>query len=156
MLSLVLAASMFAVPAALPEIRRDPQITYVDRSGALLGVRGGHVPPPVDVVVKPDVVEPANGDVPPADPVDPVAAAGNGEPPAAPPVDPVVPAAPVVPVAPPTPPEPPSPMPTKPRAHEAPSVAATTSANKSKPRWFMKPASGPRSARTSGDLREDR
>ena len=49
MLSLALAASLFTAPAALPEIRRDPQILYVDRSGALLGIRGGHVPPPVDL-----------------------------------------------------------------------------------------------------------
>jgi penicillin-binding protein 1A len=33
----------------LPPIRRDPQITYVDRSGAVLGVRGGRYAPPVDV-----------------------------------------------------------------------------------------------------------
>ena len=34
-LSLALAASIFAVPAGLPEIRREPQIQYLDRSGAL-------------------------------------------------------------------------------------------------------------------------
>ncbi|MET0274197.1 MAG: PBP1A family penicillin-binding protein [Phenylobacterium sp.] len=33
----------------LPEIRRDPQVTYVDRSGALLGVRGGRYAPPTDL-----------------------------------------------------------------------------------------------------------
>jgi len=33
----------------LPPIRRDPQITYVDRSGAVLGIRGGRYAPPVDV-----------------------------------------------------------------------------------------------------------
>jgi penicillin-binding protein 1A len=33
----------------LPPIRRDPQITYVDRSGVVLGVRGGRFPPPIDV-----------------------------------------------------------------------------------------------------------
>ena len=49
MLALALAASIFSAPAALPEIRRDPQITYLDRSGAVIGVRGGHVPPPVDL-----------------------------------------------------------------------------------------------------------
>lgn len=49
MLSLVLAASIFSAPGALPEIRRDPQILYVDRQGTLIGVRGGHVPPPVDI-----------------------------------------------------------------------------------------------------------
>ena len=49
MLALALAASLFSAPGALPEIRRDPQILYLDRSGALIGVRGGHVPPPVDL-----------------------------------------------------------------------------------------------------------
>ncbi len=49
MLSLALAASIFTTPGALPEIRRDPQITYVDRAGIPIGVRGGHVPPPVDL-----------------------------------------------------------------------------------------------------------
>jgi penicillin-binding protein 1A len=34
---------------ALPPIRRDPQVTYLDRSGALLGVRGGRYAPPVDI-----------------------------------------------------------------------------------------------------------
>ena len=34
---------------ALPPIRREPQITYVDRTGAILGVRGGKVAPPVNV-----------------------------------------------------------------------------------------------------------
>ena len=33
----------------LPEIRRDPQITYLDRTGAVIGVRGGKYAPPVDV-----------------------------------------------------------------------------------------------------------
>ena len=34
---------------ALPAIRREPQITYVDRTGAILGVRGGQFAPPVNV-----------------------------------------------------------------------------------------------------------
>jgi penicillin-binding protein 1A len=34
---------------ALPAIRREPQITYVDRNGAILGVRGGKFAPPVNV-----------------------------------------------------------------------------------------------------------
>lgn len=34
---------------ALPPIRRDPQITYVDRNGQVLGVRGGRYAPPVNV-----------------------------------------------------------------------------------------------------------
>lgn len=33
----------------LPPIERDPQITYLDRSGAIIGVRGGKTPPPVDI-----------------------------------------------------------------------------------------------------------
>jgi penicillin-binding protein 1A len=33
----------------LPPIRRDPQITYLDRSGAVIGVRGGRFAPPVDI-----------------------------------------------------------------------------------------------------------
>ncbi len=52
MIALFAAASMaFAAPELprLPPIRRDPQITYVDRNGALLGVRGGRYAPPVDV-----------------------------------------------------------------------------------------------------------
>jgi len=34
---------------ALPPIRRDPQITFVDRNGQLLGVRGGKFAPPVAI-----------------------------------------------------------------------------------------------------------
>jgi penicillin-binding protein 1A len=34
---------------ALPPIRRDPQITYLDRHGAVVGVRGGQYAPPVNV-----------------------------------------------------------------------------------------------------------
>jgi penicillin-binding protein 1A len=40
----------------LPPIRRDPQITYVDRSGVTLGVRGGRYSPPVDVARLPAYV----------------------------------------------------------------------------------------------------
>jgi len=40
----------------LPPIRRDPQVTYVDRSGALLGVRGGRYGPPVDLARLPAYV----------------------------------------------------------------------------------------------------
>lgn len=40
----------------LPEIKRDPQITYVDRSGAVLGVRGGRYAPPVDLARLPAYV----------------------------------------------------------------------------------------------------
>ncbi len=40
----------------LPPIRRDAQITYVDRSGAVLGVRGGRFGPPVDLARLPAYV----------------------------------------------------------------------------------------------------
>jgi penicillin-binding protein 1A len=50
----VLAPS-FDLPQ-LPPIRRDPQITYIDRSGAVLGVRGGRYPPPVDIARLPAYV----------------------------------------------------------------------------------------------------
>ena len=52
MLSLAIAASIsFSAPELppLPPIRREPQVTYVDRSGALLGVRGGRYGPPIDI-----------------------------------------------------------------------------------------------------------
>ncbi len=52
MIGLVAAASLlgasFDLPT-LPPIRRDPQVTYLDRTGVVLGVRGGKFPPPVDV-----------------------------------------------------------------------------------------------------------
>jgi penicillin-binding protein 1A len=41
---------------ALPPIKRDPQITYVDRSGQVLGVRGGRYSPPVDLARLPAYV----------------------------------------------------------------------------------------------------
>ena len=37
----------------LPPIRRDPQITYVDRSGGVIGVRGGRFAPPADLARMP-------------------------------------------------------------------------------------------------------
>jgi penicillin-binding protein 1A len=37
----------------MPQVRRDPQITYLDRSGAVIGVRGGRYGPPVDVAKLP-------------------------------------------------------------------------------------------------------
>ena len=40
----------------LPEIRREPQITYVDRSGAVIGVRGGRYAPPADLTRMPAYV----------------------------------------------------------------------------------------------------
>ena len=41
---------------ALPPIKRDPQVTYVDRSGQVLGVRGGRYSPPVDIARLPPYV----------------------------------------------------------------------------------------------------
>lgn len=59
MISLALAAS-FSLTAPelppLPPIRRDPQVTYLDRNGAVLGVRGGRYGPPVDVAKLPAYV----------------------------------------------------------------------------------------------------
>jgi penicillin-binding protein 1A len=40
----------------LPPIKRDPQVTYVDRSGAVIGVRGGRFAPPVDTARLPAYV----------------------------------------------------------------------------------------------------
>jgi len=51
-LPLIAAASILsATPEIprLPPIRRDPQITYLDHSGAVIGVRGGRYGPPVDI-----------------------------------------------------------------------------------------------------------
>jgi penicillin-binding protein 1A len=55
-----LAALSLSLPSPelpdLPPIRRDPQITYVDRSGAVLGVRGGRYAPPVNLARLPPYV----------------------------------------------------------------------------------------------------
>ena len=59
MISLLVAGSLLAQGPSLPPlppIQRDPQITYVDRSGAVLGVRGGRFAPPVDVARLPAYV----------------------------------------------------------------------------------------------------
>ncbi len=48
MLAVAIAAVLPAMPQ-LPPITRAPQITYEDRSGAVLGVRGGAAAPPVDL-----------------------------------------------------------------------------------------------------------
>jgi penicillin-binding protein 1A len=40
----------------LPELKREAQITYVDRSGAVIGVRGGRFAPPVDLARLPAYV----------------------------------------------------------------------------------------------------
>ncbi len=52
MIALVLAAGLLSgLPQlpSLPPIRRTPSVTYLDRSGLVLGVRGGQVAPPVDL-----------------------------------------------------------------------------------------------------------
>lgn len=53
MLSTVATLAMAAPAAAelprMPAIERAPQVTYLDRSGAVIGVRGGRFAPPVDV-----------------------------------------------------------------------------------------------------------
>ena len=61
--ALAAAASLFSHAAftapelpRLPEIKRDPQITYLDRSGAVLGVRGGRYAPPVNLATLPAYV----------------------------------------------------------------------------------------------------
>ena len=58
MIALVLAASLFSQPQipSLPPIRRDPQVTYIDRAGAVLGVRGGRYAPPADLARLPPYV----------------------------------------------------------------------------------------------------
>ncbi len=47
----LIAALAFTAPQLppLPPIRRDPQVSFLDRSGGLIGVRGGRYGPPVDV-----------------------------------------------------------------------------------------------------------
>jgi len=58
-LSLVAAASLSFSGADLPRlpaITREAQITYVDRSGAVIGVRGGRFAPPVDLARLPAYV----------------------------------------------------------------------------------------------------
>ncbi|MDR3511429.1 MAG: PBP1A family penicillin-binding protein, partial [Caulobacteraceae bacterium] len=59
MIALAAAASLFAQAPelpSLPPIRRDPQVIYVDRSGAVLGVRGGRYAPPADLARLPSYV----------------------------------------------------------------------------------------------------
>ncbi len=56
---LAAAASLFGQGAELPRlppIKRDPQVTYLDRSGAVLGVRGGRYAPPVNIAALPAYV----------------------------------------------------------------------------------------------------
>jgi penicillin-binding protein 1A len=53
---LLAVGSLLAQPPRLPPIRRDPQITYLDRSGAVLGTRGGRYGPPIDIARLPAYV----------------------------------------------------------------------------------------------------
>ena len=55
MLAVVIAAVLPAMPQ-LPPITRAPQITYEDRSGEVLGIRGGAAAPPVDLARLPPYV----------------------------------------------------------------------------------------------------
>ena len=52
------AALAFSAPdlQRLPPIRREPQVTYVDRSGAVIGVRGGRFAGPADLARMPAYV----------------------------------------------------------------------------------------------------
>src|SRR5215469_8879444 len=53
--ALSLALPQVEIPQ-LPPITRDPQITYVDDKGEVIGVRGGRYGPPVDVARLPKYV----------------------------------------------------------------------------------------------------
>ena len=59
MIGLVLALSLgmpqLDIPN-LPPIARDPQVTFLDRNGAVIGVRGGRYGPPVDIARLPKYV----------------------------------------------------------------------------------------------------
>jgi penicillin-binding protein 1A len=54
----LMAASMSGLPdiSRLDEVRRQPTITFLDRSGAFMGVRGGQYAPPVDLDALPKYV----------------------------------------------------------------------------------------------------
>jgi penicillin-binding protein 1A len=49
-------AGLTAEIPSLPPIRREPQITYLDRTGQVIGVRGGRYGPPVDIAKLPPYV----------------------------------------------------------------------------------------------------
>ena len=59
MIGLVAAVSL-AIPQVeipqLPTITRDPQVTFLDCSGTVIGVRGGRYAPPVDIAKLPAYV----------------------------------------------------------------------------------------------------
>jgi penicillin-binding protein 1A len=56
----LVAAAALAMPSLdipqLPPITRDPQVTYLDRTGQVIGVRGGKYAPPVDIARLPPYV----------------------------------------------------------------------------------------------------
>jgi penicillin-binding protein 1A len=60
LIAAILAAGQLSLSAPelprLPPLTREPQITYVDRSGAVIGVRGGQFAPPVDLARVPAYV----------------------------------------------------------------------------------------------------
>ncbi len=60
MIAALFAASSLSLSAGelprLPEIKREPQITYLDRSGAVIGVRGGRFAPPADLARLPGYI----------------------------------------------------------------------------------------------------
>ena len=60
MIAALFAASSLSFSAGelprLPPITREAQITYVDRSGAVIGVRGGKFSPPADLARLPPYV----------------------------------------------------------------------------------------------------
>jgi penicillin-binding protein 1A len=53
--ALSLALPQVEIPQ-LPPITRDPQVTFLDRSGTVIGVRGGRYAPPVDIAKLPPYV----------------------------------------------------------------------------------------------------
>jgi len=60
LIAALLAAGSLSLSAGelprLPRIEREPQITYLDRSGAVIGVRGGRYAPPADLARLPAYV----------------------------------------------------------------------------------------------------
>ena len=56
MLPLIAALSFGDLSSSLPPIKRDPQVTFLDRSGAVIGIRGGRYGAPVDIAKLPPYV----------------------------------------------------------------------------------------------------
>jgi penicillin-binding protein 1A len=55
-IGIVAAAGLSLDVPKLPPITRDPQTTFVDRAGAVIGVRGGRYAPPIDIAKLPPYV----------------------------------------------------------------------------------------------------